>query len=275
MILERNNYVLIHGDNRQYYESIGPVQAVITDPPYGDQVHDKEKVGRNAKGQIEAVPVPFEKLDVSDMLSLADFVEANVKGWSIIFCQTEQAAEWRDELQYKETGKVRYFRPMVWIKPDAKPNLRGHGPGVGFETILSFWCGGGPQSWNGGGKVGVFYHTRNRRTDGGYKHPTEKPVPLMKELVRYFTNPGDTIFDPFMGCGSTGVAALELGRKFIGIEQNEEYFNEAKRRLEEAAQPGIIFEPAKQPTLLGDSAFGSSNTRKMLERKAREKNDAD
>ena len=63
-------------------------------------------------------------------------------------------------------------------------------------------------------------------------HPTQKPVQLMKRCVEIWTNPGDTVLDFCMGSGSTGVACLETGRDFIGIELNEEYFNIARDRLQ-------------------------------------------
>ena len=64
-------------------------------------------------------------------------------------------------------------------------------------------------------------------------HPTEKPVRLMEILVELLSDEGDVILDPFMGSGSTGVASLNLGRRFIGIEIDDEYFKTAKQRLDE------------------------------------------
>lgn len=64
-------------------------------------------------------------------------------------------------------------------------------------------------------------------------HPTQKPVELMEELIKIHSNENDIVLDPFMGSGSTGVAALNLGRKFIGIELDDKYFDIAKSRLEE------------------------------------------
>ena len=63
-------------------------------------------------------------------------------------------------------------------------------------------------------------------------HPTQKSLELMKKLILIHTNPQDIILDPFMGSGTTGAAALELNRKFIGIEMDTEYFQMAKNRLE-------------------------------------------
>lgn len=268
------SYEIFCDDNRNVYRKITQDVVVITDPPYGAEVHSKDKVGRNANREVDTAMVPFEGLTKENVQYLSLFCNQRVKGWALIFCQTEQINEWRAQMEYESA--VRYFRPMVWIKPNAKPNLRGHGPGIGHETIQAYWCGEEKQRWNGGGKVGVFYHNTASAEPNSFRHPTGKPVSLMKELVRYFTNPGDTIFDPFMGCGSTGVAAIELGRNFIGVEKNRQYYEEAERRLKEAAEPGLMFaQQEKLPTLFGDSAFGSVGTRKRLEREAREKNDAD
>ena len=71
-------------------------------------------------------------------------------------------------------------------------------------------------------------------------HPAEKPVNLMKWLIEISTSEGDTIFDPFMGSGTTGVAAVQLGRNFIGCEINPDYFAIAERRIKEAQAQGVL-----------------------------------
>jgi site-specific DNA-methyltransferase (adenine-specific) len=68
-------------------------------------------------------------------------------------------------------------------------------------------------------------------------HPTQKPVKLMEYLIKTYTNEGDSVLDPFMGSGSTGVASVNTNRKFTGIELNLEYFNIATNRIEEASIP--------------------------------------
>ncbi len=67
-------------------------------------------------------------------------------------------------------------------------------------------------------------------------HPTEKPVALLTSLITSVTKPGDLILDPFAGSGSTLVAAKKTGRRFIGVELNDEYFEKAQRRIEEAIE---------------------------------------
>ena len=64
------------------------------------------------------------------------------------------------------------------------------------------------------------------------KHPTEKPEPLLERIILIGSKKGDTVLDPFMGSGTTGVVAKRFSRNFIGIEINEEYFEIAKERIE-------------------------------------------
>lgn len=76
----------------------------------------------------------------------------------------------------------------------------------------------------------------NEATDSRKRlHPTQKPVPLLEYLIRTYTNEGETVLDNCMGSGSTGVACVNTGRKFIGIEKDEAYFEKAKQRIEDAA----------------------------------------
>ena len=65
------------------------------------------------------------------------------------------------------------------------------------------------------------------------KHPTQKPLPLLERCILSASNIGDLIFDPFMGSGTTGVAALKHGRKFCGCELEEDFFELAKKRLQQ------------------------------------------
>lgn len=88
----------------------------------------------------------------------------------------------------------------------------------------------------------------------GAEHPTQKPLALMAWCLSFFPD-AQTILDPFMGSGTTGVAAIQLGRKFIGIERDPTYFEIACRRIEQAVAQGQLFtpEPVKQ---VQESMFG-------------------
>ncbi|NMA26112.1 MAG: site-specific DNA-methyltransferase, partial [Clostridiales bacterium] len=73
------------------------------------------------------------------------------------------------------------------------------------------------------------------------QHPTQKPVELAAHFIRLHTRPGDTVLDPFMGSGTTGVAAVKLGRNFIGIEIDKGYFEIAQKRIAEAQRQPALF----------------------------------
>ena len=74
-------------------------------------------------------------------------------------------------------------------------------------------------------------------------HPTQKPLEVMKWVIELCPK-SETILDPFMGSGTTGVAAIQLGRSFIGIEREPKYFEIACKRIEQAAAQGQLFAPA-------------------------------
>lgn len=77
-------------------------------------------------------------------------------------------------------------------------------------------------------------------SEGSTVHPTQKPVALLEYLIKTYTNPNDVVLDNTMGSGSTGVACANTGRKFIGIEKDEKYFQIAKKRVEEAYANSIF-----------------------------------
>jgi DNA modification methylase len=111
---------------------------------------------------------------------------------------------------------------------------------MGAEMFVCAWAGSGHARWNAGGKRGVYTHNVNNPERTGL-HPTEKPRRLMAEIIGDFSNPGQLICDPFMGSGTTGVAAVQMGRRFIGIELNPTYFDIACRRIEDAQRQGRLF----------------------------------
>lgn len=77
-------------------------------------------------------------------------------------------------------------------------------------------------------------------SEGATVHPTQKPVALMEYLIRTYTNPGDVVLDNCMGSGTTGVAAIQSGRRFIGIERDPDYFAICQKRIGEARGPGLV-----------------------------------
>lgn len=99
------------------------------------------------------------------------------------------------------------------------------------EYILYFWKGNA-RKINDMGTSQLF--SMNPGNIGNKIHPSEKPVELMKMIIENATNEGDTILDPFMGSGTTGVACVQTGRNFIGIEIDPTYFAIAEKRIADA-----------------------------------------
>jgi DNA modification methylase len=93
-------------------------------------------------------------------------------------------------------------------------------------------------AWSSQNKAArIFTYPRSAALKDGKEHPTQKPIDLMKWCIDLLPAP-DTIFDPFMGSGTTGVAAIQMGKKFIGVEREEKYFEIALRRITEAVNNG-------------------------------------
>lgn len=229
------------GDCREILPLLGAVDHIFSDPPY-EQI-SQDRIGgikRNDGGKVT------EKLTFAGIDGIRDDVCRGAKaicgGWVVFFCTGEGIAPWRDSI---ERAAIKYKAPMIWVKPDAMPKFNGQGPALGFEAIALGWCGPGHSNWNGGGKRGVFTHCVNGPTRHGV-HPTEKPVALMSEIIGLFSNERDLVCDPFMGSGTTGVAAVKMGRKFIGIETDHRYFDIACSRVKAALlQPDMFIEPSK------------------------------
>lgn len=140
----------------------------------------------------------------------------------------------------------RILNDIIWQKPNPPPNLGRRCFTHSTETVL--WA---TKARKGSKHRYVFNYDLMREENGGRqmktvwtiappsrnekqfgKHPTQKPLELIQRCLRASTNPGDTVFDPFVGSGSTGVAALAIGRRFIGVEAIEEYAALSRSRLE-------------------------------------------
>jgi site-specific DNA-methyltransferase (adenine-specific) len=193
--------------------------VVISDPPY----RNTPDLG---VGQLEP-----EQIDL-----LCRELARLTKRWVVIFTDVESVGLWQQA--YVAAG-LEYIRTGVWIKPNAAPQRSGDRPSVGFEAIV-MGHRPGRKRWNGGGHTAVWTCTVEQQ---GRVHPTQKPLALMEKLVQEFSDPRETICDPFAGAGSTGVAALYLGRHFVGWELQEQFHAAATARLDGAREQVRLFEP--------------------------------
>lgn len=209
---------LYRGDCLELMKDIpdGTVELVVTDIPYG-------KVNRESNG--------LRSLDrgIADVVlfKLKDLVSELVRvtsGSMYVFCSTEQVSELRELMSSAGLST----RLCIWEKTNPSP-MNGQRIWLSGVECCVYGKKKGA-TFNEHCKNTVFRHP----TQPGKLHPTQKPVPLMERLIRASSNAGDTVLDPFMGSGSTGVACVNTGRNFIGIELDEQYFDIAKKRIEEA-----------------------------------------
>jgi site-specific DNA-methyltransferase (adenine-specific) len=244
------------GDCLELLPSLGGVDHIISDPPYEAIMHASKS---GIKGLVRPDgthhwnPLNFAPIDEirDDFVKLAS---GFCGGWFIAFCTSEGVGRWADAIN---ASPMKYKRACAWVKPDSTPQLNGQGPAQGYECFVCAWAGTGHARWNAGGKRGVYTHCVNGPQRHG-EHPTEKPISLMAEILTDFTNDGQTILDPFMGSGTTGIATVKMGRQFIGIEANERYFDIACARIA-AAQSGARgfarhYSDARQDDMFGAAA---------------------
>ncbi len=211
--------VLYLGDCLDVMPTLGKVDAVVTDPPYGIG----EAAGKNKSRTVLAVSKDYgnaiwdsETKDTE--IDLAVSIAAN----SIIF------------------GGNYYNLPptscwLIWDKQNGNTD---------FADCEMAWT-------NLSKAVRRIYwrwHGMIRKGNDIRQHPTQKPVGVMEWCINHLPDTAETILDPFMGSGTTGVACAKLGRKFIGIELDETYFNIACERIQKAYdQPDLFVEPPRPP----------------------------
>lgn len=224
------------------------VDVTITDPPYSKHTHAKQWVGAALTEQgAKRVKTSHTGLDFAHITpeqagEIALQVARVTRRWGLIFTDLEGIALW--SLATASAG-LDYVRTCIWDKVDGAPQFTGDRPAAGAEAIVVVHRPG-KKRWNGGGRRNVFRHAVNGER-GDKPHPTTKPLPLMRELVLLFSEPGDLVLDPFAGSGSTGAAARIEGRRFIGWEVSEAYFEIAQRKIS-----GVEVMPLEsQPSLFG------------------------
>lgn len=205
------------GDCRDILPTLPKVDAVVTDPPYG--IGDKMQGGTWGAADKYA---DFRRWDVApsaDNLALLRSMASSVVLWGGNYFDAPAARCW---LIWDKTNAVRTMADveLAWTNLDR--------PAKRFR-----------------GAVGVHE----------WGHPTEKPLDLMAWCIQQIPAPANLILDPFMGTGTTGVAAVQMGRQFIGIEIEPKYFDIACKRIaDEARRPRLPLDvpppPPRQEALL-------------------------
>lgn len=227
---------LILGDCREILESIGPVEALITDPPFSIPHQFGEAKGRPGKG------TRVLQWEWDSEMNREDVVAALAAGMQrsqsfITFCGLTQATLIGDAAA--EQGFT--AKPAAWVKECPPPAGKGNWWPSGMQMAV---YGYRPGAWFGDAsakRTNVFVADACRFGNPDKNgHPTQTPLSLMMRFVRSLVQPGGIALDPFMGSGTTGVAALKLGRSFVGIEIVPRWFDLACRRIDEAHRQGDL-----------------------------------
>ena len=218
---EDDAVTLYHGDSRAVLADLETVDHVITDPPYSTATHKGART--RTTGAKSNVLVDFAEWSDDDLFAAFDRFGQIVQGWVIATMDYKHVARLSDE----PPAGLKFARFGVWVKPNSTPQLTGDRPAQGWEAVACLHSDRKRMAWNGGGKRGVWTHNTINAKD----HPTAKPLPLLNDFVTMFTNPGETILDPFAGSGTTLVAAKAAGRKAIGVEMDERHCDTIAKRL--------------------------------------------
>jgi site-specific DNA-methyltransferase (adenine-specific) len=240
-------YKLIHGDCLEVMKTIesGSIDAIITDPPYGttackwDSVIDFglmwEQLNRIIKPNGAIVlfgSEPFSSaLRMSNIKNYKyDWIwEKSISGNPMLAKRQPLRVSENINVFYKK--QCTYNRQMIEAKGKIRDRRKeNHHGSISENTVISVSKSGYADDYNP--------NLRSPKNILKYKsirglHPTQKPVPLLEYLIKTYTNENETVLDFTMGSGTTGVAAINLKRNFIGIEKDKNYFDIATKRIKE------------------------------------------
>jgi site-specific DNA-methyltransferase (adenine-specific)/modification methylase len=227
-----NSVTLYLGDCREILPTLDRAGALITDPPYGVNLgnHGGAQDGRSDHVLVKPGYASYE--DTED--NLIEIVVPAVK----------------DALSRTDRGLVFCAGQHVWHYPRADylggiyiPAAQGRNK-WGFSSFQHCLLYGRAPALHLGAKATGIASNATSDVNG---HPCPKPLPWMLWALELASLEGETVLDPFMGSGTTGVAAVKRGRQFIGIEMEPRYFDIACKRIEEAHKQGDLFRAPEKP----------------------------
>jgi site-specific DNA-methyltransferase (adenine-specific)/modification methylase len=233
------------GDSREVIRQIPPasVDLLLTDPPYNLSPYSTGNMKFDWRKEINNDLAQWDQEDFRPAEWLAEFKRVlKPTGNIFAFCTYNLLGKWHEAFD----PEFDTFQFMVWHKTNPTPKVRRAGFLNSCELIVCMWNKG--HTWNFTTQKDMHNFIEAPICMGGERvkkpvHPTQKPLKVLEHIIRLASNPGDTVLDPFMGVGSTGVASLRLGRKFIGIEIDQGYFDAAKKRLAAVAVQGMLEHP--------------------------------
>ena len=244
----QDDYATIyHADCRDILPHLPKVDLVLTDPPYGHNNNDGDLISQReaALGKGDYIPERDNRAIANDGPEANDLVRWLFKearrllrrgGCCCCCCggggpdpQFARWSLWLDEI-------IPFKMCVVW---DKGPLGMGWHYRRDWECVLVAAVPGGPVKWNGGNSTSNVIRDIPRIIPAANQHPTVKPVRLMSRFIAWHSDPNDLVLDPFAGSGPTLEAAKLLGRRSIGVELDEQWCEQAARRL---SQEVINFE---------------------------------
>jgi hypothetical protein len=247
MKVEIGNATLYLGDCMDILPTLPKVDAVITDPPYSERTHaGHDLIPRGATSDAATrSKLGYHALTESDVTELSHAYAMACDGWVVWMTDHMLAPVIQRELQ----GLGRYvFAPLPFFQAGRSVRISGDGPCSWTDWIVAARTKA-QVKWGtlpGGYIAGPGWNDKARM--GG------KPTLLMEALVSDYSRPGQTVLDTHMGAGTTGVACIRTGRKFIGCEVDPEAFALSCRRIEQAVSQGQLFaepQPSHEQLALG------------------------
>ncbi len=225
---------IIMGDSRDVIKRIpdNSIDFILTDPPYNLGQHSTGNIPLPGRSAMNNDVAEWDMVDFNPEEWVEDFIRIlKPTGNLFIFTSYNQIGRWYNCLDHRfDTSNF-----MVWHKTNPAPKIFKAGFLNSCEMVFTCW--NKKHTWNFSTQKDMHNFIESpicmrpeRLSDP--KHPTQKPVSILKRMIEIATNAGDIVFDPFMGVGSTGVAAIELQRRFIGIELDSKYFYAAKNRID-------------------------------------------
>ena len=233
---------ILRADSREVIKRIpdNSIDFILTDPPYNLGQHSTGNIPLAGRTAMNNDIAEWDMVDFIPEAWADDFVRIlKPTGNLFIFTSYNQLGRWHKCLDHRfDTTNF-----MIWHKTNPAPKIFRAGFLNSCEIIFTCW--NKRHTWNfiSQEEMHNFIESpvcmKPERLSNP-KHPTQKPVSILKKMIEIASNEDDIVFDPFMGVGSSGVAALELNRRFIGIELDKSYFEAAKNRIETTMSHHIL-----------------------------------
>lgn len=207
------------------------IDLILTDPPYNLSPYSTGNIKFSWRKDINNDIAEWDRNDFAPIEWVDEFKRVlKPTGNIFVFTNYNLLGKWHEVFD----PEFDTFQFMVWHKTNPTPKIRRAGFLNSCELIVCMWNKG--HTWNFTNQKDMHNFIETPICMGNERvktpsHPTQKPVRVLKHIIALATNKDDVVYDPFMGVGSTGVAAVELGRQFIGCKLEKEYYEAAQQRI--------------------------------------------